>query len=375
MHLSKLSLINFKNYTEAEFEFGSSLVCLTGNNGEGKTNVLDAIHYLSLCKSYFNPIDSHNIKYNEQLFMVQGSFNNGKHEDLIHCGVKKGQKKSFKKNKKDYKRLADHVGLYPVVMITPYDTDLIIEGSEIRRKLLDSIISQYDRKYLDELIAYNKALSQRNALLKQFAENGSFSQESIEIWDAQLTEHGRYIYNCRAAFFEQFIPLFQQQYNTISGGVEEAHIAYKSHLAGAGLDELLKQSIDRDQRVQYTTKGVHKDDLEFEINGHPVKRYASQGQQKSFLIALKLAQYHFISRKKEMNPILLLDDIFDKLDSDRVKHLLDQVSGENFGQVFITDTHPSRVHDMLLPIGADHQVFKIKAGNIVEQEGIEPAVA
>lgn len=375
MHLTRLSVINFKNYEQAEFEFSSEVNCLVGRNGEGKTNVLDAIHYLSLCKSYFNPIDRHNIKHNEGMFMVQGTFEVDGKQDEIHCGVKKGQKKSFKRNKKDYTKLAEHIGRYPVVMITPYDNDLIIDGSEVRRKLLDSIISQYDKKYLDELIAYNKAVQQRNALLKQFADSRSFNEDAMEVWDQLLVTHGEYIHEQRTAFFKEFMPLFDSQFKIISGGVEEAGLRHKSQLEGTSLKNALKNNIKRDLQLGYTTQGVHKDDLIFEINGHAVKRFASQGQQKSFLIALKLAKYHFMKMKKGTRPILLLDDIFDKLDASRVAYLIEQVSGEEFGQVFITDTDDSRVPDLLTGKGADVKVFTIKAGKVADETRVERAIA
>lgn len=363
MHLKSLSLINFKNYAGAELKLCPGINCFTGVNGEGKTNLLDAIHYLSLCKSFFNPIDSQNIFHEAPFFVLQGTFESDGNEEEIYCGLKRSQKKLFKRNKTQYERLADHIGLFPLVMISPADTDLINEGSESRRKFLDSVIAQFDRIYLDDLINYNKIVSQRNALLKRFAETGRFVKDSLEVWDLQLVEFAKRINAKRRKLVTEMTPIFQRYYELISGGKEQVQIVYHSDLNYEDFDVVLKAAIVKDRALQYTTVGAHKDELELNINGHPVKKYGSQGQQKSYLIALKLAQFDYIRKIKNITPLLLLDDIHDKLDETRVKQLMDLVSSEHFGQVFITDTHTDRISGLLngnknIP----YRQFNIKAG-------------
>jgi len=371
MHLKKLSVLNFKNYPETELQFSSRINCLTGNNGEGKTNILDAIHYLSFCKSFFNPIDSQNILHESPFFLIQGVFEGSEQEDDIYCGLKRNQKKQFKRNKKEYSRLADHIGLYPLVMISPADSELITEGSESRRKFIDSVIAQFDRDYLENLISYNKVLSQRNALLKQFADSRQFDRTSLEIWDMQLIEYGKKVHLKRHDFINSFITIFQKYYELISGGREDVGMGYISHLNDTAFADVLEKALNRDRAMEYTTVGIHKDDLEFTINGYPLKKYASQGQQKSYLIALKLAQFDFIKNIKKVTPILLLDDIYDKLDDRRVKQLMELVSSDNFGQLFITDTHPTRLAHLFLSTNADFKVFQITNGNALEIKNTE----
>lgn len=368
MFLKKLSVLNFKNYPEAELSFSKQINCLTGNNGEGKTNILDAIHYLSFCKSFFNPIDSQNILHESPFFLVQGIFEMAEQDDEIYCGLKRNQKKQFKRNKKEYSRLADHIGLYPLVMISPADSELITEGSESRRKFIDSVIAQFDREYLENLISYNKVLSQRNALLKQFGDSRQFDKTSLEIWDIQLIEYGKKVHLSRQKFINSFVPIFQTYYELISGGKEKVNIIYTSHLNENTFADVLEKALNRDRAIEYTTVGIHKDDLEFTINEYPIKKYASQGQQKSFLIALKLAQFDFIKKIKNITPILLLDDIYDKLDDLRVKQLMELVSSDSFGQLFITDTHPTRLADLFQSSSVDFKVFKIANGNISVKE-------
>lgn len=375
MYLKNLSVLNFKNYPEAQLEFSSHVNCLTGNNGEGKTNILDAIHYLSFCKSFFNPIDSQNILHNAPFFMLQGVFDVNAQEEEVYCGLKRNQKKQFKRNKKEYQRLADHIGLFPLVMISPADSELITEGSESRRKFVDSVIAQFDRDYLESLIQYNKVLSQRNALLKQIADSGKFDKTSLEIWDVQLIEHGKKVFEKRKQFIHDFISIFQKYYELISGGREQVGLNYSSHLNEAAFADVLAKAINRDRAMEYTTVGIHKDDLEFTIDTHSLKKYASQGQQKSFLIALKLAQFDFIKKIKGITPILLLDDIYDKLDDLRVKQLMELVSSDHFGQLFITDTHPNRLANLFKTGNVDFKLFKISNGNAVEiinEELIQP---
>lgn len=368
MFLKKLSVLNFKNYTEVELSFSKQINCLTGNNGEGKTNILDAIHYLSFCKSFFNPIDSQNILHDSHFFMVQGLFEMSEQDDEIYCGLKRNQKKQFKRNKKEYTRLADHIGLYPLVMISPADSELITEGSESRRRFIDSVIAQFDRDYLENLISYNKVLSHRNALLKQFGDSRQFDKTSLEIWDVQLIEHGKKVHASRQKFINNFVSTFQTYYELISGGKEKVNIQYTSHLNENAFADVLEKALNRDRAMEYTTVGIHKDDLEFTINEHPIKKFASQGQQKSFLIALKLAQFDFIKKIKNITPILLLDDIYDKLDDLRVKQLMEIVSNNNFGQLFITDTHPTRLAELFNNSNVDCKVFRIANGAVSTNE-------
>ena len=366
MHLENLSILNFKNYEEANIELSSQVNCFLGNNGEGKTNILDAIHYLSFCKSYFNSVDSQNVRFEQDFFVVQGEFLKEDNIDKIYCGVKKGKKKVFKRNKKDYTRLADHIGLYPLVMITPNDISLIIDGSETRRKFIDAIISQFNREYLTKLIKYNKVVEQRNALLKQFARERRFNLETLEIWDYQLIELGNSIFEERLAFLNDFSELFQDHYEAISGGKEKVGLSYKSQAFDGKLEYNLKNNLDKDKAVQYTSVGIHKDDIVFTIHDNPLKKFGSQGQQKSFLIALKLAQFHYLEKVKEHKPLLLLDDIFDKLDKGRVKHLMEMVANKDFGQVFITDTSLDRVPALFSDIDAELKCFHIEKGGVNE---------
>ena len=364
MYLRRLNVFNFKNFTEAELEFSPGANCLSGDNGSGKTNLLDAIHYLGLCKSYFNPVDSQNIRYDENFFVVQGNFVHKGNEDQVYCGLKRNQKKKFSFNKTEYNRLSDHIGIIPVVMISPTDHELITGGSEERRRLIDSIISQYNKLYLDDVIVYNKALSQRNALLKQFDRRGHFDFAALEIWDEQLIQYGNRIYEERSEFIKQFLPLFRNYFEFISGGNEPVEMLYSSQLQKNSFADLLSHNRDKDRIVQFTTSGIHKDDLEMTIHGFPIKKFGSQGQQKSFLIALKLAQFQFFSMKKGLKPILLLDDIFDKLDEHRVTKLMELVSQENFNQIFITDTHGERVKSIFNKINVPIKRFEVKAGRV-----------
>lgn len=369
MYLKKLSVANFKNYEEATLSFSEKINCFIGDNGVGKTNLLDAIHYLSFCKSYFNPIDSQNIRHTRDFFSIHGTyFKNGGQADKVSCIQRLNHKKQFRLNQKDYDRLADHIGLYPLVMVSPYDRDLINEGSEVRRRYLDGVISQFDRNYLEDLINYNKALAQRNALLKHFAETRTFSSAALEIWDRQLAVHGQRIFDKRSSFLQEFIPIFQQYFEFISGGKEKVNIAYDSHLSERGPDELLAVSVDQDRAARFTTRGIHKDDLQLEIDGFPVKKFGSQGQQKSYVIAIKLAQFEYTKNLKGFKPVLLFDDIFDKLDDHRVGQIIRLVSENNFGQVFLTDTQRHRVEKLLHEVKIDHRIFEIKEGKVINLE-------
>lgn len=364
MWLQKLSVINFKNYSEAELYFSPTVNAFTGNNGAGKTNLLDAIHYLSLCKSYFNPIDTQQIKQGQDLFMIQGTFNKENAQEVIYCAFKRNQKKKFKRNKKEYQRLADHIGLFPLVMISPNDISLIIEGSEERRKFIDNVISQTDSSYLDELIIYNRNLMNRNALLRQIAVSGKYDPALMDIYDEQLILSGNRIFEKRKAFMLEFTKIFNKHYKFLSGDAELVELVYDSPLLQEEFSKLLSRNLERDRILERTTSGIHKDELSFTIHGMPLKKFGSQGQQKSFLISLKLAQYTFLYQQKGFEPLLLLDDIFDKLDNERTTKLMKMVSDKDFGQIFITDTSRKRIetifHDLEIPVA----IFEVDKGKI-----------
>lgn len=364
MYLQQLSLLNFKNYTEAELQFSDGVNVFAGNNGAGKTNILDAVHYLSLCKSYFNPIDSQQIKKDADFFMLNGVFNKNERNDTVACAIKRNQKKQFKLNKKEYPRLADHIGKYPLVMISPYDISIIIEGSEERRKFIDNVISQTDNRYLDELISYNKLLANRNALLKRIAETGRYDPALLEVMDEQLIAAANHIFAKRKVFMESFTAIFNAHYRFISDDAEMVELQYDSQLLQDDMATLLKRTLEKDRVLERTTAGIHKDDLLFSIHGMPMKRFGSQGQQKSFLIALKLAQYSYLYQQTGFKPLLLLDDIFDKLDENRITKLMQMVSNHDFGQVFITDTSISRVNEVFKKIGVDYKLFKVAGGEV-----------
>ncbi len=367
MYLSRLILTRFKNYENADFYFNEKINCLVGDNGAGKTNVLDAIYYLSFTKSYFNSVDSQNILHQHDFFALHGYYENQQStEDKVSCIQKRNRKKQFRFNKKDYERLSDHIGKIPLVMISPYDRDLINDGSELRRKYIDGVISQFDKFYLSDLMDYNKALQQRNVLLKQFAEQHYFDELSLAVWDEKLLKPGEALFQKRKQFLEEFNPLFDRYYRYLSRGNEQVEISYSSQLEEKNFDVLLKNSIQRDRAMRYTGSGIHKDDLIFQMNDFPVKKFGSQGQQKSFVIAIKLAQFEYMRLKKGFKPILLFDDIFDKLDDKRVAQIVDLVSQENFGQVFITDTQPLRISGIFEKIKIDHKIFIVENGTIRE---------
>jgi len=356
MVLQKLSLLNYKNFEAETFEFDPKINCFVGNNGVGKTNALDSIYHLSFGKSYFNPITVQNIRHGEEFFVIEGSYVKNESPEKIVISAKRGQKKIIKRNAKAYEKFSDHIGFLPLVIISPADRDLIIEGSETRRKFIDGVISQRDNQYLQSLIKYNRVLVQRNSLLKYFAANNTFNQDNIDIYNEQLHSLGTSIFGKRTAFLEEFLPIFLRRYKSISSGTEKVDLIYESQLQENDLLSLLQNNLTRDKMSQYTNYGIHKDDLIFEIDGHPIKKFGSQGQQKSYLIALKLAQFDFIKNHSKTNPILLLDDIFDKLDETRVEHLINLVDKENFGQLFITDTHAERTEEVIKKV---HQTYKM----------------
>lgn len=354
MHLNRLSLLNYKNFEARELSFDTKINCLVGPNGVGKTNVLDSIYHLAFGKSYFNPITTQNIRHGADYFVIEGSFVKKAREEMIVCSFKKGAKKVLKRNGKVYARISEHIGKVPLVIVSPADRNLILEGSDTRRKFIDGVISQADITYLQEVLDYQRLISQRNALLKYFAANRTFDSARLEVYDHKLNELGDRIHEKRKEFMKAFSPIFSDQYKAISGGDEEVSLRYESQLEKAPLSELLEKSLEKDRILQYTTQGVHKDDLSMEIWGHPIKKFGSQGQQKSFLIALKFAQFQFMKTQMAGTPLLLLDDIFDKLDEQRVAHIINLVNQDLFGQIFISDTHAERTENLVKKI---HQTY------------------
>ena len=359
MYLKSLSLVNYKSLESKTFEFNPKINCLVGENGVGKTNVIDAIYHLAFGKSYFNPVSTQNIKHGTEFFIIDGAFEKEGRDEKIVCSFKKGSKKIIKRNGKPYERFSEHIGFLPLVIISPADRDLIIEGSDTRRKFIDGVISQSDKMYLQTLIEYNKVLVQRNSLLKYFVANKTFSPDTLSIYNEQLHEKGTIIFEKRKQFLETFIPIFKEQYANISNKNEQIDLKYDSKLFEYPLEHLLKDALEKDRALQYTSVGVHKDDLDFTIAGHAIKRFGSQGQQKSFLIALKLAQFHFIKEQSKTTPILLLDDIFDKLDEKRVSHIISLMENEHFGQLFISDTHADRTEKVVQQTHQDYKIFTL----------------
>lgn len=363
MILRRLSILNYKNIREASLELSPKINCFIGHNGVGKTNVLDAVYYLSFCRSASNPIDSQVIRHEEPFCMIEGTYD----EDLVvSCGMKRGVKKHFKRNKKEYKRLSEHIGLIPLVVVSPSDTMLIEGSSEERRRLMDMVISQYDRSYIEALSRYNNAHQQRNTLLKQ--EDPAPDPMLLQIWEEQMAESGEVIYQKRNAFVQELIPLFQQFYNQISSGRETVGLNYTSHCQRGPLLEVIQRDRHKDLAVGFSLHGVHRDDLEFTLDGHLMKREGSQGQNKTYAIALKLAQFDFLKRTaSQTTPLLLLDDIFDKLDAERVEQIVRLVSGDAFGQIFITDTNRDHLDQILKASALDYKIFYVDNGEITEK--------
>ena len=361
MRLNSLSILNYKNIREAELIFSPKINCFIGNNGMGKTNLLDAIYFLSFCKSHSNSVDSQNILHNTEFCFIQGKYRIGENTEDIYCGIKHRQKKQFKRNKKEYERLSDHIGLLPLVLVSPDDSVLISEGSDERRKFVDGVISQYNKTYLNQLIQYNNALKQRNALIK--SEN-PIDESLLEIWEDQMATFGTYIYKQRKQFIDEFIPIFQNFYSFISGGNEQISLNYHSQHEEQDIKTRMIATRERDRILGYSTQGIHKDELEMLLEGYPIKRVGSQGQNKTYLISLKLAQFDFLKRTHNLSPLLLLDDIFDKLDSKRVKKIVELVSGETFGQIFITDTNREHLDLILKQLGQEATIFHVENGEI-----------
>lgn len=366
MRLDKLSIVNYRNIGSADLALSAGVNCFVGINGAGKTNILDAIYYLSFCKSLSGLTDSINIRHDEPFFVLQGSYDTASGREDIYCGFKRGQKKQFKRNKKEYQRLADHIGLLPLVVISPADEALISDSAEARRKYADSVISQCDKGYMDSLMAYNRLLVQRNALLKQMAESERPDLSLLDIFDQQLAHHGNAITAKRREFVGWLRPVVEQLYGRIADGHESVGMTYVTCTDRYDLYAGFVESRTRDLALGYTSRGVHKDDIDIAMDGYPIKRVGSQGQRKSFVIALKLAQYHYLTERKGAHPLLLLDDVFDKLDSSRGDKLITMMASDDFGQTFITDTNLERLRGVLGKVGKDYKIFTIDAGQATE---------
>ena len=362
MYLDELHILNYKNIREAQLHFADKLNCFVGLNGQGKTNILDAIYLLSFTKSAYNAVDSMNITHGEEMGMVQGVYRE-EEPITITCGMKRGQKKQFRNGKKDYKRMVDHIGLLPLVMVSPQDGRLIEDGSEERRRFLDVVISQHNKEYLNSLNTYNALLKQRNALLKEEEENEAVCQcrdisSLLEVYELQMVPQAEYIYRERSRFVEQFIPLFQEIYSELSGDAEQVSLRYISQLQDRDLAEAYARTRERDRILGWTSQGIHKDEIEMLLGEYPLKRVGSQGQQKTYLLSMKLAQALYLGK-----PILLLDDIFDKLDSERVARIVRLVNSDRFGQIFITDTDRQHLTDLLRPT-PEAKIFYVERGEI-----------
>jgi len=364
MYLRKLNLLNFKTYPELDIELSPKLNCFVGDNGVGKTNLFDSIYYLAFCKSYFNSLDANSIRHSTDFFMIQGEFVIDGQTERIQCALKKDQKKKIRRNDKEYSKLADHIGLIPLVMVSPADSGLILDGSEERRRYMNGVISQYDRQYLDDVIRYNKALTQRNRLLKEFNRQKYFDEDSLFIWDDQLSMLGERIHKQRKDFIDQLLPIFQYYYDYISSGHEQVELKYLTQAGDRPLSELMHQAHEKDKQVQYTTVGIHRDDLVLELSGFPMKQQGSQGQQKTYLVALKMAQFDFLKKISKVRPVILLDDVFDKLDANRVTRIIQLVSENHFGQIFITDTNLEHLRSILSGLSAEYRLFSVTDGQI-----------
>ena len=368
MQLNKLSIINYKNIEAATLDLSAKLNCFIGHNGEGKTNLLDAVYYLSFCRSTFNPKDSEVMRHDADYFVLEGDYTtDGGDKEQVYCGMKRGTKKHFKRNKKEYKRLSMHIGQVPLIFVSPADATLIDGGSEERRRLMDVVISQYDTPYIEDLNRYNKALQQRNKLLKQEEEPDSTLMELLEI---QMAEYGEAIYKKRAAFVEELTPVFQRIYQTICENREQVSLEYVSHCQRGSLLDVIRRDRAKDRIMGYSLHGIHKDDLVMKLGDYPIRREGSQGQNKTYVLALKLAQFDFLRRTSGNNtPLLLLDDIFDKLDSSRVEQIVRLVSGDDFGQIFITDTNRDHLDKILQGSSFSYKIFSVEGGEIKEKEG------
>ncbi len=371
MNIKALHIINYRNIGQADIDLSSGINCFVGENGAGKTNLLDVIYYLSFCKSFFSPMDNYNIRHDQPFFVLQGTYDLNGQEESIYCGIKRGQKKQFRRGKKDYQRLSDHIGLLPLVIIAPIDEMLIADGAEERRKYTDSVISQTDRIYLESLVEYNHLLQQRNALLKTMMESTSPDLNLLEVFDVKLSERGTVISEGRRKLVEYLEPILNDFYQKLSSNREGVAMKYVTGLQRYDLYEGLVQSRARDLALGYTSRGIHKDDIEFLLDGQSIRRFGSQGQRKSFVLALKLAQYQYLSEMCGVKPMLLLDDIFDKLDKIRGNNLINLLSGNDFDQIFITDTDRNRLTNVLEKTAKEYRVFRVTDGEIsVEDKNV-----
>ena len=361
MFLKNITILNYKNIADAHLELSPKMNCFIGSNGVGKTNMLDAIYYLSFCHSMFTNVDSSVIRHEQDFFMIQGEYETDSHQnEEIYAGMKRGVKKQFKRNKKAYKRLSEHIGLIPLIIVSPDDTILIQGGSEERRRLLDIVISQYDSTYIDSLNRYNKALQQRNSLLKMEEEPDTLV---MQLWEEEMAKYGEQIYRKREEFIVRFIPVFQDIYSRISGNKEQVSIRYTSHCQRGALLDVIQRDRMKDRAIGYSLHGIHRDDIEMLLNGYPIKREGSQGQNKTYVISLKLAQFDFLRKTiSATTPLLLLDDIFDKLDASRVEAIVNLVAGSNYGQIFITDTNRDHLDKILSGSKFDYKLFHVANG-------------
>ncbi len=367
MTLTELSILNYKNIADAQLRFSGNINCLLGNNGEGKTNLLDAIYFLSFCHSMAGNIDSQMIRHDQDYFMLQGHYlhDNGETEEEIYAGMKRGMKKQFRRNKKAYKKLSEHIGLVPLIIVSPDDVALITGGSEERRRLLDVVISQYDTTYIDHLNRYNKALQQRNSLLRMEEEPDPML---LTLWEEEMARDGEEIYKRRQDFVERFLPVFNDFYQRISGQRENVSLRYVSHCQRGPLLDIIQRDRHKDRAVGYSLHGVHRDELEMLIDGFPMRREGSQGQAKTYVISLKLAQFDFLRQTiSATTPLLLLDDIFDKLDSQRVEKIVSIVGSEQFGQIFITDTNRDHLDSILSHTSSDYRIFRVSNGTFTPE--------
>ena len=366
MILQHISIINYKNIRSASLDFSPKINCLIGSNGEGKTNVLDAIYYLSFCHSCFTNIDGHVITHDQDFFVIEGDYaTEDDGIENIYAGMKRGKHKHFKRNRKEYKKFSQHIGLIPLIFVSPSDTILVDGGGEERRHLMDVVISQFDHLYLDALARYNKAVQQRNALLKMETDP---DPSLMEIWEQEMATQGEVIYEKRNRFVTEFVPVFQDIYRTISGDKETVSLRYVSHCQRGPLLDVIQRDRFRDRAIGYSLHGVHRDDLEMLIGDYPMKREGSQGQTKTFVLALKLAQFDFLRRTtSNTTPLLLLDDIFDKLDARRVEQIVKLVSDSRFGQIFITDTNRDHLDQILSHSNQDYKHYDVHEGNIEER--------
>jgi DNA replication and repair protein RecF len=359
MFLRHLSITHFKNIASAELDFSPNINCIVGENGEGKTNLLDAVYYLSMAKSCFGGGDHAHIRHSESFFLLQGRYRREETDEVIACGVQRAEGKALKRNGKTYDRLSDHLGLLPLVIIAPIDGELVNESGEERRKYMNTLLVQIDRAYLHALTCYNHLLAQRNKLLKT---PSAAASELLLTLNGQLSEHAQVIYECRRTLVSGLQPFFSEIYKTLSEDKEQVALGYRSDLEKGALSELLLQSAARDRILQHTTVGIHRDDLTMHLAGYALRRTGSQGQQKTFLIALKLAQYEFLKRHNRCHPLLLLDDIFDKLDERRVQQLIAMVAHEAFGQIFLTDSNKVRLNGMVKELTQDYAIFTAARG-------------